>query len=99
MDEYQKIRSASEEKKDRRIREVYNKLPNIELIDEKIRDLALEMSKEIIRNPEKNMEIVKSARDKIERLKMEKAFILTEANIDLEYMEIDYVCNKCKDTA
>lgn len=98
MDEYQKTRSSSEEKKDRRIREIYNKLPNIELIDVKIRDLALEMSKEIIRNPERNMEIVKSAKEKIERLKMEKAFILTEANIDLEYMEIDYSCKKCKDT-
>lgn len=94
-----------ERKRDRQLYEqrmrkenVYKKIPAIRRIDEDIFKAGLSMSKYIIGNPDKYMEAVEEAKGTIEKLKMEKAYLLTESNIPVDYMDIKYECNTCNDT-
>lgn len=96
--EYENKRDEAERLKMMREKEVYRKIPAIKRIDEEIFQTGLEMSKFIIGNPDGYEKNMKKAKEKIEKLRMEKAYILTESNIDPEYMEKDYDCSKCKDT-
>lgn len=77
--------------------EVYKKIPAIKRIDNEIQKVGLTMSRHIIENPENYKKSVEKARETIEELKMEKAFLLTESNIPADYMDIHYECEKCSD--
>lgn len=86
--------------KEKRIRteEVYNKIPAIRRIDEDIIKTGISMSKYILGNPNGYKESVELAKQKIDSLKMERAYLLTEANIPSDYMDLKYDCGPCKDT-
>lgn len=96
--EYDRKRAVHEKNKKLRIEEVYKKIPAIKNIDEEIFNAGLNMSKYIIGNPENYEEDINKAKEIIESLKMEKAYMLTECNIPLDYMELQYDCKFCKDT-
>ena len=95
-----------ERKRDRQLHEqrirkekVYKKIPAIfKRIDEDILRTGLSVSKYIIGNPDNYKESVEKARKTIEKLKMEKAYLMTESNIPVDYMDIRYDCETCKDT-
>ncbi|WP_353097447.1 ATP-binding protein [Tissierella praeacuta] len=94
-----------ERKRDRQIHEqrirkerVYKKIPAIKRIDEDILKTGLSMSKYIIGNPHKYKESIEKAKEIIEKLKMEKAYLMTESNIPVDYMDMKYDCEICKDT-
>lgn len=95
--EYENKRDRNERDRRRRVEEVYNKVPAIKRIDEDIKRTGLDMSKAIITNPRDYDEIIEKAKKDIERLKMEKAFLLTESNIELDYMDLKYDCPICED--
>lgn len=85
--------------RDQRVRKnkVYKKIPAIKRIDEEILQTGLSMSKYIIENPENYKASVDKAKKKIEELKMEKAYLMTESNIPADYMDLHYECEKCED--
>lgn len=80
-----------------RTQKVYNKIPKIKKIDKEIWELGLSMSKTVIQNPDNYKEDLQKVKEKIENLKMERAFLLTENNIPLDYLDIKYECDKCED--
>lgn len=80
-----------------RTEKLYKKIPAIKRIDEEIFKIGLSMSKYIIGNPEGYKENANKAKEMIEALKMEKAYIMTESNIPPDYMEMEYHCSTCKD--
>lgn len=82
----------------RRQKEVYKKLPKVEEIDDEIKKVGIKMAKEVLLSPDKGKEITLKAKETIEALKMEKAFVLTEGNISADYLDITYDCISCKDT-
>lgn len=96
--DYEKRRDEEERLQRMRVQEIYRKIPAIKRIDEDIFKIGLDMAKFIIGNPDGYKEEIEKAKEKIEQLKMEKAFILTESNIDPGYMEKDYNCKTCNDT-
>lgn len=94
-----------ERKRDKQVREqrirrekVYRKVPAIKRIDEEIFKAGLSMSKYIIGNPDNYEKVLEKAKKSIEKLKMEKAYLMTESNIPMDYMEVKYDCDTCKDT-
>lgn len=94
-----------EKKRDRKLREqrmrqekVYREIPAIKKIDEEIFKIGLTMSKNILNNPNNYKEVIEKAKNAIEKLKMEKAYLMTESNIPMDYMDIKYDCHSCKDT-
>ncbi len=96
--EYERKRDRQIEEQRIRKEKVYTKIPAIKRIDEEIFKTGLSMSKHILGNPNSYKEIVEKARKDIEKLKMEKAYLMTESNIPMDYMDIKYECNTCKDT-
>jgi DNA replication protein DnaC len=96
--EYEKKRDKAIYEQKLRINEVYSKIPRIKEIDREISRTGLLISKEIINNPSRYEENVNKIKMRMEELKREKAILLTENNIPLEYLEVNYDCNKCKDT-
>lgn len=96
--EYEKKRDRQERERRKRIEYVYKKIPAIRRIDEDIMKSSLSMAKYIIGNPQGYKEAVEKAKETIESLKMEKAYLLTESNISPDYMELKYDCEHCNDT-
>jgi DNA replication protein DnaC len=96
--QYEKKRDRQERERKIRIEYVYKEIPAIRRIDEEIVKVSASMAKNIITNPNKYAETVEKAKNSIEALKMEKAYLLTESNISPDYMEIKYDCYLCKDT-
>ena len=95
--EYENKRDIQKRLQESRIQEVYRKVPSIKKIDDDIFKMGLEMSKHIIGNPKGYEKSVKQAQENIEKLKMKKAFMLTESNINLDYMDLKYECDRCED--
>ena len=95
--EYERKRDQAIYEQRVRIKKVYRKVPSIEKIDEKIYQIGLSMSKAIVGNPENYRDNIKKAKDEIEKLRLEKAYLLTENNIPLEYLDIKYQCSECED--
>ena len=95
---YENKRDRSERERKRRIQEVYKKIPAIKRIDEEIQRVGLDMSKAIINSPDNYEEMIHRAKETIETLRMEKAYLLTESNISLDYMDLKYDCPICEDT-
>lgn len=98
LKEYEKKRDRAQYEQSIRIKKVYEKVPEIKKIDEEIRKTGLFISKAIIENPENYEKSIKDVRNAIEKLKMEKAYLLTENNIPLDYLDIKYECSHCNDT-
>lgn len=95
--EYEKKRDRNIKRQELRQREVYEKVPAIEKIDEEIFNVGINMTKDILGNPESYEENLLKAKEKLEKLKMEKAYLLTEANIPTDYLELEYDCEICED--
>lgn len=96
--EYERKRDRAIYEQRIRIKKVYEKVPEIKKIDDEIKKTSLFISKAIIENPENYEKNIRDIKKTIEKLKMEKAYLLTENNIPLDYLDIKYECSKCKDT-
>lgn len=96
--DYEKKRDEEERLQRMRVQEIYKKIPAIKRIDEDIFKTGLDMAKFIIGNPQGYKKDIEKAKERIEKLKMEKAFLLTESNIDPAYIEKNYTCKTCNDT-
>ena len=94
----QERREAEEEEARQRTEEVYAKVPKIRGIDDEITGLNRELSRIIISDTVDKKKAGARIRQEMERLNMEKAFLLTENDYELDYMDIHYTCPLCKDT-
>ena len=95
---YESKRDRNERNRKRRVEEVYKKIPAIRGIDDEIQRTGLDMSKAIINNPENYEDVIIKAKEIIENLKMEKAYLLTESNVPLDFMDLEFDCRICEDT-
>lgn len=98
LNKYENKRDRAINEQKLRIKKVYEKVPEIRKLDKKITETGLLMSKAIIENPGNYEESMKDVKERLEKLKMEKAYLLTENNIPLDYLDVKYECSKCQDT-
>jgi len=98
LKKYERNRDNAKYDQKKRIDEVYSKIPEIKDIDKKISKTGIILSKAILNNPDSYEEKLIEIQQEMEKLKREKAILLTENNIPLEYLDINYNCNTCKDT-
>lgn len=95
MREYDRDRQAASRLKEVRTAEVYKKSPEIEAIDESLKNHGIEISKAILSGQKAAIEqIVKENRRKL--AKREK--LLKSAGFSNDYLENIYKCLKCRDT-
>ena len=91
---YEFLRQEAERKSQEAKREVYEKLPRIEEIDESLKDLGSKLSRAVLTGSKEL--------DEIKRLMMlleqERAVLLTENNFPPDFTEVKYLCSECRDT-
>ncbi|WP_422723676.1 ATP-binding protein [Inediibacterium massiliense] len=96
--EYEKIRDEEHKKLEQRKKEVYTKIPKIKEIDDEISKTGILVARAILENPTNYHQAVEKIHEKMEFLKQEKAILLTENNIPIQYFDMNYTCTHCKDT-
>jgi len=95
---YEQRRDNSQRALEKRQQEVYRRLPRVREIDDEIRRTGIRMAKAVLGSTEAAEDLVIKTQERIEALKMEKAYLLTEENISADYLEPKYQCSQCKDT-
>ncbi|MCT4565602.1 MAG: ATP-binding protein [Maledivibacter sp.] len=95
---YEKRRDDAEKELQYRKAEVYNIVPRLKDLDDEISKIGIKLSRTILQNPSDYEVEVEKIKRYTEKLKQEKAILLTENNIPLNFLEINYSCKLCKDT-
>ncbi|MBQ0078560.1 MAG: DnaD domain protein [Eubacterium sp.] len=95
---YELLRASEEKAAEARRQEVFAKVPEIKEIEDKLNVLAAKLSKLIISDRIDKKEAMDEIKDEIDSLNFTEAFLLTDNGFELNHMEIQYNCNKCKDT-
>ncbi|MFZ5968287.1 MAG: ATP-binding protein [Bacillota bacterium] len=96
--EYERIQDFEEKALASRREYVYRKVPRVKAIDEEIGKTGILLSKVILNHLSNFDEAIQELQEKMRHLKQEKAILLTENNIPLDYLERTYHCASCKDT-
>ncbi|SDZ24619.1 DNA replication protein DnaC [Proteiniborus ethanoligenes] len=78
--------------------EIYLKIPRLKEIDDEISKTGLLIATAMLQNPQLYEENLNKIKAEMEKLKREKAILMTENNFPLEYLDVNYLCNKCSDT-
>lgn len=97
LKEYERLQDISKTEQRQRQEEVYQRFPRIRAIDEQISRMGYEIASAIFKGIDIESYIA-NQRAKITDLKIEKAEILSAHNYPVDYLEIRYKCNICKDT-
>lgn len=98
MKEYERLRDMAEKAFKKRKEEVYTKIPRIREIDLEMAKVSIEASRKIFDTPDDSKFILKEMEYSIKKRQQERAFLLTEHNIPINYLEKVYTCSNCKDT-
>lgn len=96
--EYEKIREKNENIRQERLKLLYLKSPRIKSIDEDLSVRGIKTTQDIIKNPENSKNIIDEFNNFFAQLNKEKAYLLAEYDIPLNYLDIPYDCSICKDT-
>lgn len=94
---YERKRDKAESDLEKRKKDVYSQIPEIEEIDNEISKLGLSLAKLVLLNPKDKESIVAESKNKIDELKEKKESLLNKFNVPKWYLEIQYSCNLCKD--
>lgn len=95
---YEILREREEREAEKRRAEVYKKVPRIKEIEEKLSASAAEMAMMIVSDRADKEKASEEMRQQAEAMNIEEAFLLTDNGFDVDYMEVRYTCDKCKDT-
>lgn len=96
--DYEEKRNRARASREKRLREVYEKVPTIEKIDKELQKTGISISKALIQGVDDPEKVIGDFKQKLEQLKQERAILLTENNIPLHYLDENFDCNECKDT-
>lgn len=95
---YSYLRTRAEEEAEVRKKEVYEKIPEIRQVEEKMNTCRMQISKVYLSGRDNKELEVKKLRNTIDSLNREKAVLLTDNDFELDYMDVHYKCRICKDT-
>lgn len=98
MSLYEKIRAKEEENLKKRKSEIEIKLPKVIEIENSIGRLCIQMSLNTLRNLSNREAYLKEVKEQITNLRVKKSELLVENGYPLDYLELKYTCNRCKDT-
>ena len=96
--EYERLRDHEQRELAKRKTFVHNKIPRIKSIDDEIAATGVLIARSILNHPKDYEKALTEIQSKMEFLRQEKAILLTENNIPLDYLEPAFQCPHCKDT-
>lgn len=97
MRSYEEDRKSGEEQAEKRRKEVYEKVPGIKAIDEEVKSISMEISREMLARRADSAKTIEKLKRKQSELLDEKAYLLTENDFKVNYMDIAYKCSLCLD--
>ena len=95
---YELLRQKDEREAEQRRAEVFEKLPQIREMDDEERRLGAGLSRLVVSDRIDKEEEIRKIKDRIDNLSAQRAFLLTDHDYELDYMEVRYKCDRCKDT-
>lgn len=95
---YSYLRQQAIDAAEERTREVYERIPEIRSIEEEMSACRARISKVVLSGSENKELEVKKLQNIIDDLNQERAILLTENDFSLDYMDVHYKCDICKDT-
>lgn len=95
---YDDIRLENEALVESRRAEVYKKIPRIKEIEEETRNLGFQISRIMLSGASDTKSKLRAMKEKIDSLNQEKAYLMTENNFKIDYMDLVYHCELCRDT-
>ncbi len=98
MKAYEEDRKRNDELWKQRTDESYQTLPQIRQIDQQLHQLSMELPRLILSGRFDAKQRSEEIQKKMKALNEEKAYLLTEHNYPMDYMEHPYTCAKCRDT-
>jgi DNA replication protein DnaC len=94
---YERRRDNDDYALQKRKQEIYDKIPEIKKIDEEISKTGLQLARAVLLDPKKRENLVNESKNKMNILKNQKEEILSKYGIPLDYLELKYYCDSCKD--
>jgi len=96
--EYEKRRNKAQEDLEDKKQLIYSNAPAIEEIDTKIRLLGIKYNKLVLAGSKPFSAETEAILKEMDSLKLKKQSLLSEMGYTENYLEISYICDKCKDT-
>ncbi|MFA5635162.1 MAG: DnaD domain protein [Anaerovoracaceae bacterium] len=97
MRSYEEERAANEAATEERRQEVYKAVPRIHKIEDETREISMEISKAMLSGQSTAATQIKELKRRSDALRNEKAYLLTDHNFQVNYLDIWYTCPLCKD--
>lgn len=94
---YEKRRDNNELCLENRKKEVYERIPEIQNIENKIAKIGLRLTKAVLLDPKSREEIVLKSKDEIAELNLTKSTLLNNYGIPEDYLEMKFTCENCQD--
>lgn len=96
MQEYDRTRQRNYQKNQQRFEEIYERIPAIKSIDDRIATESLDAARKMLFKPQEDQKSL--LHEKIEDLIQEKRNLLVVHGYPADYLDPVYECTKCKDT-
>ena len=93
--EYEQKKLKAELDLEKRKEDLYKKIPKLQEIESELNNVGIAANKNILLN---NSTSLNDLKDKIEQLKYQKARVLQDAHIPIDYLKPNYECSICNDT-
>lgn len=98
MKYYEELRASNEAKAEGRRVEVYSKIPRVKEIEEESREIGLQISRVMLSGGNDVKNRIRDMKYRVDSLNEEKAYLMTENNFKIDYMDMVYHCPLCRDT-
>ena len=95
---YERVREEEESDFRKRKTHIEKTHPEIIELDHKIGKLCIELSISALKSIDNRDEYLRDLREKIVDLRVKKSELLVSNGFDMEYLNLHYRCNKCRDT-
>lgn len=95
---YDDIKESQKRALEGRKEEVRRKIPEVEAIEHEIGKLCIKVSINALQDIPNREDHLRSLKESITTLRMRKTELLVSNGFPMDYLDLHYSCNKCKDT-
>lgn len=96
--QYAQTRLANEKALEARLKSLYSRIPRLRAIEEELSQLGIEIAQAVLKSPAHLESVNETYARASKQLLSERAYLLTEHDVPLEFIEMQYTCPICRDT-
>ncbi|MCD6435718.1 MAG: ATP-binding protein [Clostridiales bacterium] len=96
--DYEKTREENKKIHAEKLNMLYSQFPQLNEIKKQLETLGLQLTSTVLKRPNDSEKIIAEFEKKTHALLQERAYLMTENNIPLDSIELQYDCIHCKDT-